>query len=135
MNLRKDLETLEMIRRYRVRRNRKALAVLQGGMSRISQDLNDYQQHVEETTEQQTQEHRELLQGMKGRRISVDSLFLLKKKELTRTRFLKESEVQISKKEDELASKKLECTRQARELWALEKELIKIEEYIKSDVS
>jgi hypothetical protein len=128
------LKTIEFIRDLQVKKKRRKLAVAEREVASISNQLENIKIEVKERVAEYGKRKEEMLSSLKGKRASVDALYLLKKKDFENFNFIEKKHSQKLNLDGSLAEKINQKKQQAKEVWDSEKMLIKIQEFINLEV-
>lgn len=133
MESKEKMKMIEQIRSFRVRKKQKKIKMIESAIAETKNKISSVEQKLVQGRQQFQEEKKEILNELMGSKVSVDALYGVQKKELLHDKFVNDTH----KESDELKQlgeqKSRDLQASMRDLWASEKALMKIEEFINSD--
>lgn len=132
--MKKQLDTIKFIRDLQVKKRRRSLSAAEKEVKKTELQIGGIDQEIKLSTQQFEEKKEKVLRDLKGKRTSVDALYLLRQKEMANYHLIKEKTHEKNNLHEGLVDKLYIKKVRQKELWDSEKNLIKIEEFIKSEV-
>lgn len=133
MDQNEHLRMIEKIRGFRVNKKRKKIAVIEGGITRLENEITQVSQEIKDTQTTFQHEKKQMLEQLLSKRSNADALYTMQKKELLQQKRVRDAHQKKVAKEEGLMEKKHEHKLGLKDLWLSEKSLIKIEEFVKME--
>ncbi len=134
MDQNENLRMIEKIRGFRVNKKRKKVAIIENSIIRLEQDIGELNEKIHLTQKSFREEKKEILEELVQKRSNIDAIYTLQKKELLQQRKVREAQAKRVEMEEDVVLKKHTHQLELKDLWASEKALIKIEEFVKMEL-